>query len=85
MKHIIQQLFQDKSGRYSLREVVIGICVLLIVSSWIAQIGFGIQTPEAMFYAVISLVAAGCFGYSIEKNIHPNDSTIQNLNNNKKK
>ena len=32
-----------------------------------AQQFFGKNIPEFMFYSFISLIAAGCFGYSIEK------------------
>lgn len=64
----LQQLLKDKSNNYSLRELVIAICLLLIVLSWVAKLFFGIDTPEYMFYAIISLIATGCFGYSIEKN-----------------
>ena len=67
MKHYVLQLLKDKAGRYSLRELVIGICMLLIVASWVAQLGFNVTTPDSMFYAIVSLVAAGCFGYSIER------------------
>jgi len=67
MKNILEDLLKDKSGRYSLREVVIAIGILLIVASWIAQLVFNVATPEYMFYSMVSLVAAGCFGYSIEK------------------
>lgn len=65
--NFLRQLLKDKSGRYSLREMVIGICMLLIVASWVAQLVFNIPTPDSMFYSIVSLVAAGCFGYSIEK------------------
>jgi hypothetical protein len=66
----IKQLFKDKANNYSLRELVIFICLLLIISAWIAQLWFGVTIPEHMFYAVTGLIASGCFGYSIEK--HPN-------------
>lgn len=68
MKHYIKQLLKDKTGCYSMREIVIGICMLLIAASWFAHLLFGVETPEYMFYAIVSLVAAGCFGYSIERN-----------------
>lgn len=71
MKHYIKQLLKDKAGAYSLRELVIGLCMVLIVASWVAQLGFGIATPDSMFYAIVSLVAAGCFGYSLEKPANP--------------
>jgi hypothetical protein len=65
--NFLKQLLKDKTSNYSMREFVIAICLLLIIISWVAQIVFGITTPEYMFYSIVSLIAAGCFGYSIEK------------------
>lgn len=67
MSNFLKDLLKDKTDNYSLREVIIAISMLLVVASWIAQLAFNISTPEYMFYAVVSLIAAGCFGYSIEK------------------
>jgi TctA family transporter len=67
MYNFLKELLKDKTDSYSLREVVIAICMLLIVASWVAQLVFRISTPEYMFYSIVSLIAAGCFGYSIEK------------------
>jgi hypothetical protein len=67
MSNFLKDLLKDKTDSYSLREVIIAICMVLIASSWVAQIVFNVATPEHMFYAIVSLVAAGCFGYSIEK------------------
>jgi choline-glycine betaine transporter len=67
MKKFINQLLQDKNGSFSLREVTIALLLLIITVSWVAQQFFGKNMPEFMFYSFISLVAAGCFGYSIEK------------------
>lgn len=64
----LKELLKDKTKNYSLREFVIAICMLLIVSSWFAQLLFNVSTPEYMIYSIVSLIAAGCFGYSIEKN-----------------
>lgn len=75
MKNFVQQLFRDKNGDFSLRELVIAVLLLVMVCSWAAQQFFGKAVPEFMFYAFSSLVAAGCFGYSIEKK-----STPQNEN-----
>ena len=74
MRNFFGDLLKDKSGRYSLREVVIAISMLLIVISWIAQLVFNVATPEYMFYSIVSLIAAGCFGYSIEKKTPTNQS-----------
>lgn len=67
MKHFIQQLFKDKDGSFSLRELAIALFILVLIISWIAQQFFGLPVPEFMFYSFSSLVAAGCFGYSIER------------------
>lgn len=67
MREFLKGLLKDKTGSYSLRELIIAISMLLVVASWVAQLGFNIATPEYMFYSVVSLIAAGCFGYSIER------------------
>lgn len=67
MLKYLKELLKDKTNNYSLREFVIAICLLLVVISWFAQIMFNASTPEYMFYSIVSLIAAGCFGYSIEK------------------
>lgn len=58
---------KDKNGNHSLREVVILVCLLCIIISWIAQQFFQKQIPEYIFYGFVSLIGAGCFGYSIER------------------
>ncbi len=63
----LAQLLKDKNGNHSLREVATAIFVLVLIVSWIAEQFFEKQMPEYMFYAFVSLVGAGCFGYSIEK------------------
>lgn len=67
------QLLKDKNGNHSLREVATAIFVLVLLVSWIATQFFGKQIPEYMFYAFVSLVGAGCFGYSIERKTTIND------------
>ncbi len=67
MKHFLQQLFKDKNGEFSLRELAIALFILVIVVSWVSQQFFRLAVPEFMFYSFVSLVGAGCFGYSIEK------------------
>ena len=69
----LAELLKDKNGSNSLREVATAIFILALLISWIADQFFGKQIPEHMFYAITSLVAAGCFGYSIEKktNLEP--------------
>jgi hypothetical protein len=63
----IKELLKDKTNNYSIRECVIAVCLILIVVSWFAQLLFNATIPEYMFYSIVSLIAAGCFGYSIEK------------------
>jgi hypothetical protein len=67
MKQFIRQILRDKDDNYSLREFVIIILLLALLAGWIGQQFFGKHIPDAMFYTFASLVAAGCFGYSIEK------------------
>jgi hypothetical protein len=67
MLNFLKHILKDKTGSYSLRELIIAISMLLIVISWLCQLIFQIATPEYMFYSVVSLIAAGCFGYSIER------------------
>lgn len=67
MKTFFGQLFKDKDGNFSLRELAIALFILVIIISWIAQQFFSLDVPEFMFYSFTSLVGAGCFGYSIEK------------------
>ncbi|WP_207515040.1 hypothetical protein [Longitalea luteola] len=63
----ITELLKDKNGAFNLRELAIAIFILVIVISWIAKQFYGKEVPEYMFYSFVSLIAAGCFGYSIEK------------------
>ncbi len=67
MSKFLKDLLKDKHGRYSLREIVIAICMLMVIASWVAQVLYSVEVPEYMFYSIISLIGAGCFGYSIEK------------------
>ena len=72
MTDFVKQIFRDKEGTYALREVVTMIFVVVTLISWIAQQFFGIAVPEYMFYSFVSIIGAGCFGYSIErKNVSP--------------
>ena len=67
MKTFFQQLFKDKNGSFSLRELAIALFILVTIVSWISQQFFRLDVPEFMFYSFVSLVGAGCFGYSIER------------------
>ena len=67
MTDFAKQILKDKDGNYNLREVVTMIFVFVTLISWAAQQFFGIAVPEYMFYSFVSIIGAGCFGYSIEK------------------
>ena len=73
MRNFLQDILKDKTGGYSLRELIIAVSMALVVISWIAQLLFNISIPEYMFYSIVSLIAAGCFGYSIEKKQNTNN------------
>ena len=59
--------YAPQDGSFSLRELVIAIFVLVVIVSWIAEQFFNRHMPEFMFYSVVSLIGAGCFGYSLER------------------
>lgn len=67
MKEVFYQLLKDKDGKFSLREVITLIYVFMSIVSWVGQQFFGILVPEYMYYAFISMIGAGTFGYSLEK------------------
>lgn len=67
MKQFFKQLLKDKNENFSLRELAIALFILVLIISWIAKQFFKLDVPEFMFYSFVSLVGAGCFGYSIEK------------------
>ena len=66
-KEYFRSLLRDKNGYYNLRETVTALFVLVTLVSWIAEQFFQVSVPEYMFYSFVSLVGAGCFGYSIER------------------
>jgi hypothetical protein len=72
----IMDFLKDKNGNHSLREFVILISLLAIVVSWIGEQFFNYTMPAHMFYAFASMIGAGCFGYSIEKNDNQNQTQI---------
>jgi hypothetical protein len=61
------QLLRDKDGNFSLRELATALFIIVLIASWIAQQFFKLDIPEFMFFSFVSLVGAGCFGYSIER------------------
>jgi hypothetical protein len=71
MKNFLKQLLKDKNGSFSLREMAVALFILVVIISWIAKQFFKYDVPEFMFYSFVSLVGAGCFGYSIEKKTNP--------------
>jgi len=73
MKNFLKEVLKDKNGNFSLRECAIAILIAVIIISWIAQQFFSKAVPEFMFYSFSSLIAAGCFGYSIEKKSFDNN------------
>jgi hypothetical protein len=78
MKNFLKEILRDKNGAFSVRECLIVILIVVILVSWIAQQFFSKAVPEFMFYSFISLIAAGCFGYSIEKKAFDNNNNNQN-------
>ena len=66
-KDCLQQLFKDKNGCYSLRELATALLILAMLTSWIAKQFFHKDIPEFMFYSFVTLIGAGCFGYTIER------------------
>jgi len=71
MKQFLLTLLKDKSGQYSMRELAVCILLIALLTSWIAQQFWSKAVPEFMFFSIASLVAAGCFGYSLEKSPPP--------------
>ncbi len=67
MKFFLYELLKDKDGNYSLRELSIALLLVATIISWVASQFFGKAIPDFMFYAFVSLIGAGCFGYSFEK------------------
>lgn len=71
----LSEFLKDKNGNHSLREIVILVCLICVVISWIAQQFCQHPIPEFMFYAFVSLIGAGCFGYSIERKSNQDSNT----------
>ena len=67
MKQFLAQILKDKNNAFSIREAVIAVLIMVLIISWIGQQFFCKNVPEFMFYSFTSLIAAGCFGYSLEK------------------
>lgn len=71
MKKVLKEIMRDKNGFYSLRELVVAIFVLATLTTWVSEQFFSLVCPEHIFYGFISLIAAGCFGYTFEKKVKP--------------
>lgn len=67
MRNFLKDILKDKTGSFSLREAVVATFVVVTLIAWITDQFFGFKCPEFMFYGFVSLIAAGCFGYSIER------------------
>lgn len=78
MNDFLKQLLKDKEGNYSLREAVTLVFVAATIISWLAQQFFKITIPEYMFYSFVSIIGAGCFGYSIEKKANQSTNDTKN-------
>ncbi len=80
---MIKEIFKDKNGFFNMREIVTAIMVVMVIGSWIGEQFFGFALSEYMFFGFISLIGAGCFGYSIERKQRyldkPENSPIMNL------
>ncbi|MFZ5553546.1 MAG: hypothetical protein ACOZCO_10545 [Bacteroidota bacterium] len=68
---LIKDILRDKNGFFSLRELTVAVFVIAALISWIATQFFSVPVPEFIFYAFMSIIGAGCFGYSIEKKVTP--------------
>lgn len=62
-----KDILRDKNGYYSLRELVVAIFVVASLIAWIATQFFATPVAEHIFYAFMSVIGAGCFGYSMER------------------
>lgn len=63
----MHQIFKDKNGSYSLREIATALLLLALLAGWMAAQFFYYPMPEYIFYGFSTMVAAGCFGYSYER------------------
>lgn len=64
-----KDILRDKNGYYSLRELVVALFVTASLISWIADQFFATPVSEFIFYSFMSIIGAGCFGYTFEKKI----------------
>ena len=67
MKKFLLTILKDKQGTFSLRETVVAIFVIVTLFAWAGEQFWGLKCPEFMFYGFLSLIAAGGFGYSLER------------------
>lgn len=79
MTEFLKNIMRDKTGQFSMRELVVLLFVIATLTAWISEQFFDHKCPEYMFYGFVSLIAAGCFGYTLEKkSINPSTSNNQN-------
>lgn len=67
MIEALKAFLKDKHHNYSLRELTIAICIVLMIACFLVQWIWNVSTPDYMFYALMSLISAACIGYSIER------------------
>jgi hypothetical protein len=67
MKTYLKEIFKDKNGQYSLRELAVAVLLLMLLTSWAADQFFNKPVHEFIFYSIASLTGAGCFSYSLER------------------
>lgn len=80
-KKNLLEFLKDKDGNHSLREIVILVSLVCVLISWIGEQFFKYTAPSYMFYAFVSMIGAGCFGYSLEKNSTPPNNLENNSQN----
>ncbi|MGZ4038468.1 MAG: hypothetical protein ACXVPQ_11610 [Bacteroidia bacterium] len=84
MIELFKALLKDKLDNYCMRELTIGVCLLLIIASFLVLWIFNVSTPDYMFYSLMSLTSLACLGYSLEKKpiTNPNTQTEDESNKN---
>jgi len=76
----LKDILRDKNGYYNLRELVVAVFVIASLTGWIAAQFFSTPVPEFIFYSFMSIIGAGCFGYTIEKKVTKTNSPNTNEN-----
>lgn len=63
----IKQIFRDKAGNYSLREIVGTASFVWILISAAAEQFWGHPVNNTVFITFAGILSSGIFGYSLEK------------------